>query len=234
MSVRARDLVRPVPRWECHVHTRYTDGEPTIEAAVAQAISRGLEQIIFTEHTEPWHAHHAGWFAEYLADIRESQRRHTGELAIIVGVEAPAIDFEGGLELTAEMAEQADFILGAAHRYPGLGDRRVADLPPGEAIALEFRTLMALAVNPRIDAIAHIGATCAKYCGPFPSELTREVIRTATAHGVPVEINPAYHQPLAEFLRICVDEDALITFGSNAHSLGQIGLACDAVEGLLP
>jgi len=227
--MRARDLSAAVPRWDCHVHTRYTDGVPDVEAAVCRAIACGLARVIFTEHSEPWQAKYAGWFPDYLRDIDDSRRRHAGEIEIIAGVEAPAVDFDGGLELTDEMARHADFVLGAAHRYPGMGDVKVSDLGAATAIDLEFRTLMALAVNPRVHAIAHLGATCAKYCGPFPADLARDVIRTATAHGVPIEINPEYHQPLAQFLRICIEENALVTLGSNAHTLEQIGTVHSAV-----
>jgi histidinol phosphatase-like PHP family hydrolase len=222
-----------VPRWDCHVHTHYTDGEPSVDAAVLRAIECGLERIIFTEHTEPWQARYAGWFADYLADIRTSQRKYSGQIEIVAGVEAPAIDFDGGLELTDEMVGNAEFILGAAHRYPGMGHVKTGDLGVTAAIDLEFRTLMALAVNPRIHAIAHLGGTCATYCGAFPADLTREVIRTATAHGVPVEINPQYHRPLETFLRLCLEEDAFVTFGSNAHTLDQIGSVHDAVGRIL-
>lgn len=147
-------------------------------------------------------------------------------------METPAVDFVGGLELTAEMEKNAEYILGAAHRYPGMGDIKMSDLDPATAIDLEFKTLMALAVNPRIDAIAHIGATCSKYCGAFPRDLTREVIRTATRHGISVEINPAYHEPLADFVRICIEEDALVTFGSNAHTPDQIGAVHEEIARL--
>ncbi len=102
--MRARALALGVPKWDCHVHTHYTDGTPGVEAAVARAIEIGLARIAFTEHTEPWQARADHWFPGYLEDIRASQRRHAGTIEVIAGLEAPATDFEGGLGITEDMA----------------------------------------------------------------------------------------------------------------------------------
>lgn len=231
-AIRARDLKTCIVKWDCHVHTHYTDGKPSVAEASVRAVELGLERIIFTEHTEPWQAKRADWFTQYLQDIALAQQQYASRLDIVAGLEAPATDFNGGLELSDEMTSQIDFLLGAAHRYPDLGARKVRELDLRTAIDMEFRTLMALAVDPRIDAIAHIGATCAKYCGPFPDELSREVIRTATANGISVEINPEYHD-VPRFLTMCIEEDAFVTLGSNAHTLDQIGTVHGAVAAAL-
>src|SRR5690606_20064108 len=136
-----------------------------------------LEAIAFTEHTEAWHHTNPEWFSEYTKEIKENREIFKDKIKAYIGIEAPAISFEGELEATKEMFDEAEFILGAAHRYPGIEGRKVSELENNEAIDLEFKTLMALANNPLIHSIAHIGGTCSKYCTPFPVQLMRDVIQ---------------------------------------------------------
>lgn len=222
----------PIPNWEYHIHTNYTDGQNGVMAMVEHAVSLGLKRLAFTEHTEPWQAKDPDWFRKYIDDIDNAQHHFEGKIELIKGLEAPAIDFEGGLELTDEMIEGVDYILGAAHRYPELGSRRVQDLPADEALELEFCTLQALIKSDLVDCIAHIGATCSKYCGPFPLDLTEEIVKSATEAGKAIEINHRYHYPLEDYLRICIKHDARIVPGTNAHRKENIGDVVTALQNI--
>ena len=232
-SVPAGDLLQRIPAWECHVHTRFSDGQAGVLECAARARDLGLTRIIFTEHTEPWKAKTPGWFTEYSAEVREAARLHASAMEVILGLEAPATDFSQGLELSAEMCTAADCILGTAHRYPGLNGRRVRDLSPTECIELEFETLKALAENPGIDAIAHLGGTCGSYCAPFPEDLALEVIRMAAHNGIAIELNSRYHQPISRMLDLCIQAGARVTIGSDAHSLDHIGTAFAGLQAAL-
>ena len=116
-----------------------------------------------------------------------------------IGIESSAVDFNGGIDATNEMLETAEFILGAAHRYPSLGNLKVQELKNNHAIDLEYKTLLGLITNQNIDGLAHIGATCTKYCTMFPLHLVREIIATASSQGIAIEINPIYNKPLISF-----------------------------------
>ena len=233
-SIPARDILNmaDIPRWEYHVHTHYTDGIHSVPQLVEHAISIGIERMVFTEHTEPWQAKDPGWFGKYLDDINKARDLHCDRIELFVGIEAPAIDFNGGLEATDEMMDKAEFILGAAHRYPELGSRRVRDLTPEEALEMELKTLHSLIESPYVDCIAHIGATCSKYCGPFPLDLTNEVVESAVRNGKSIEINHRYHTPLIDYLKVCMDHDARIVPGSNAHKMDNVGDVVSALERL--
>ena len=113
----------------------------------------------------------------------------------------PVLDFNGSIDATNEMLETAEFILGAAHRYPGLGNLKVQELKNNDAIELEYKTLIGLTMNQDIDGIAHVGATCTKYCTMFPLHLVREIIAIASSQGIAIEINPIYNKPLISFLK---------------------------------
>lgn len=213
-----------VPRYDSHIHTKYTDGKASVEQVFEKAFEFGLEAIAFTEHTESWHNSNSEWFSQYCNEIRKFREVFKNKIKAYIGIEAPAISFDGELEATKEMFDEAEFILGAAHRYPGIEGRKVSELDNNEAIDLEFRTLIGLATNPMINSIAHIGGTCSKYCTPFPPHLMREVIRQAVKNNIAIEINPVYHKPLKNFIELCAEENANITLGSNAHGFNDIGM----------
>lgn len=227
--LKADQLPGKLPAWEYHVHTCYTDGEMSVQEAVDGALAMGLTRLVFTEHTEPWRARSPDWFPRYVADIWKERERVGNQLEILIGLEVPATDFDCGLELTPEMDREVEYILGTAHRYPGI-QGRVRDLSHSQAIDLEFRTLVALVSNPNIDAVAHIGATCQLYCGPFPVDLEETIIRESVAHGVAIEINSKYHKPISSHLNLCRKYGAWVIPGSDAHSLGEIGQAVKLLE----
>ncbi|SDM89119.1 putative hydrolase [Daejeonella rubra] len=224
--ISAKELLenKVVPRCDFHIHTNYTDGKATVGQVFEKAIAFGLEAIAFTEHTEPWHNLNPEWFSEYCKEIRENREIYKDKIKAYIGIEAPAISFEGELGATKEMFDGAEFILGAAHRYPGIEGRKVSELKNNEAIDLEFKTLIGLATSPLINSIAHIGGTCSKYCTPFPTHLIREVVQLAVKNNVAIEVNPVYHMPLRNFIELCAEENANITLGSNAHGFNDIGL----------
>lgn len=222
-------LSEPIPKWDYHIHTNYTDGKNSVREMVETAIQKNITRLIFTEHTEPWQAKQKDWFKKYVDDIQKCREYFKSEIDILIGIEAPAIDFDGNLEVTRDMLEVVDFVLGAAHRYPGIGNRKVRDLDPEHALNLEYRTLLSLCKSKNVDAIAHIGATCMKYCGPFPLDLTRDVIKMATEYGKAIEINQAYHKPIDDYLNICIQENAQIIMGSNAHDKKSIGSVYEAI-----
>ena len=227
--LKANQLPDKLPAWEYHLHTHHTDGQMSVRAALDRALEIDLTRLVFTEHTEPWRAQSPNWFNKYTTEIQAERERVGDQLEILIGLEAPAIDFECGLELTDEMEQKAEFILGTAHRYPGI-EGRVRDLSHNQAMELEFRTLMALTRNPRVDAIAHIGATCQTYCGPFPMNCVETIIREAVAHDVAIELNSCYHKPMSSYLSLCQKHGAWIIPGSDAHSINEIGQAIKMLE----
>lgn len=223
--------VQAAPAWEYHVHSQFSDGSAPVAALIDQARTVGMTRLIFTEHTEPGLVDGTGWFSRYWREVTHLRLLEKSGMEILIGLEVPITDFRGGLVLDADMAEKAEFILGAVHAYPGHAFNS-ASLSAEQSIDLEFKGLMSLAENPRIDAIAHPGGVCHKYITPFPLSLFEEVVRKATRHGIAIELNPAYQEPLAPYLDICRRHDALISPGSNAHGPEEIGRAWKELCGL--
>jgi histidinol phosphatase-like PHP family hydrolase len=219
-----------IPAVDFHIHTRYADGKASVDDVARIAVEKNLEAIAFTEHTESWHhMDDADWFSKYVNDIALAREKYAN-LRIFCSVEAPVIDFEGNLFLEGVDVDVLDFVLGAAHRYPGTEGRKTGDLTPQEAIELEYKCIYSLITRSKADIIAHIGATCTKYVTPFPQDLIRELLKLAAKHDKIVEINPVYHQPLGPFLEMCIAENVRVIPGSNAHGFGDIGLVVEKLK----
>lgn len=217
-------LTGPLPAWEYHAHTRHSDGAATMREMVDAAIQQGIRRLIFTEHTEPDLVGDEGWFRRYADELHALRSEFAGVIELVLGVEAPALDFAGTLLLTEEMAREAEFILAAVHAYPGEG-WNLSHLTLERAVEIEYRTLRGLMENPRLDAIAHPGGVCNQYVGPFPMALFEEIAALAAVRNVAMELNPAYQKPMGPYLEACRRQGALISPGSNAHHPHQIGQA---------
>ena len=227
--IRAEELLHNPPLHEYHIHTSYTDGLSTVKEMVEESVKLGFKKIIFTEHTESWFAKKENWFSAYADEIVFFQNKFKDIIEIKIGIETPAIDFSGNIAISNEMNARCEYILGAAHRYPGLEGKRVQDMSGDEAIELEYRTLMGLASNRNIDALAHIGGTCLKYCSAFPKSMMIDIVKEATKNNIAIEINNEYHKPLQEIIDICIREKAWVVLGSNVHKLPQIGSVYRAI-----
>lgn len=227
----AQDSMELLPRWEYHLHSDFSDGASSVAEGIATARARGIERLIFTEHTEPELVHGPDWFARYADTVRSLRGAVAGDMEVILGLEVPLVDFAGTLLADERMLAEAEFILGAVHAYPGHG-WNLSGIDPALAIELEFQGLMTLAEHPLVDAIAHPGGVCEKYVTPFPLELFERVVVRAKAFGKAIELNPAYHEPMAPYLEICRRHAVLISPGSNAHHPEHIGLAWRVLRAL--
>lgn len=223
-----------LPNYECHVHTPFSKGNCSIETIIKKAVDNKVEKLVFTEHTEQWMMTEKGWYGEYWREVSRLKKQYEHKIEIYIGIEANIVGFSGELELTNEMFETAEFILGAAHRYPGLDGVRVRDLSPSAAVDLEFRALIGLAGNKNVDAIAHIGGTCEKYICDFPFEMTEEIIKRAADNDVAIEINAVYHKnKMADLIDSCKKFGALTTLGSNAYCASSISEAYNILKTFL-
>ncbi|MBF0131273.1 MAG: hypothetical protein HQL75_01640 [Magnetococcales bacterium] len=227
-------LTTTIPPMENHAHSTHSDGSGSLEQMVGTALRRGITQLIMTEHTEPSLTHGEGWFSAYMREgetIRETLQAHNLEL--IMGLEVPITDFSGGLLWDEAMKNNAEFVLGAVHAYPGHGwDMR--GITPDEAIHLEYRGLLALLDNPLVDAIAHPGGVCTRFVTPFPQELFEDVVQRAVTKEMAIELNPAYLSPMEPYIAMCQRHGVLISPGSNAHTPEEIGLAQRVLREAMP
>ena len=102
--------------------------------------------------------------------------------------------------------------------------REFSESDPSEAVELEFSLTWAVLANPQVDILGHMFGMCfRRFMVTPPDDKICALISRAAEFGVAVEINSHYHPNARKMIQWCRDFNALITFGSNAHTLESVG-----------
>ena len=210
---------------DLHVHTSRTDGENTTVEMVEAARRCGLSEIAVTDHVR----RSSDWFADHARDIRAQS---SADLAVAVGLETKILDADGTLDATPEMLAEADLVLGSVHRFPdGAGGLlEFATLSPQQIIETETSMALALVRSSAIDVLAHPGGMSQRWTGSFPESHYRVILEEAKRRAVAVELSSSYIADLRSFMELCREVDPLVSVGSDAHRVGDVGRCRDLVR----
>ena len=217
-----------IPPFDFHMHTKWTDGAQSAQEMHAQAIAQGLKYILFSEHARKTSG---SWFNEFAAEVRALPK---DQCLALVGVESKVDDFDGSIDINHEVLQTVDMIMASVHRFPGetgnvMGKGKVTG---EEAINIEYRLIMAVLENPDVDILGHpFGMSHRRFGVSVPDRLFKEVIAKAAKTGVAVEINSHYHTNPWELVDWCQEAGALISLGSNAHNVSEVGRIKRVLEG---
>ena len=235
-----------------HMHTRlcrHAVGDPVDLAA--QAFRVGLTEIGFSEHNpmprddwDDWHMLQADLdlYVENVQKAREAYPNLTIKLAL-------EMDYIPGQE---EWVRQLiarhpwDYLIGAVHYVSDSWDldnpKRISEWKnrdPFEVWSTYFQRLTMAAESGLFDIIAHADL-CKKFCF-YPKEdctpLFARFLDAARKAGVAMELNTAGLRkdckeiyPNPQIVRLAREADVPITFGSDAHAPGEVGMnLADAV-----
>jgi len=235
----------PLPA-DYHTHTplcRHAVGEPTELAAQAERL--GLTEIGFSDHSpmprddfDDWRMR-ASELDDYIAKVAQARREHPG-LSIKIGLE---VDFLPGYEgWIRELAGRHpwDYFIGSVHY---ISEEWAIDNPkqlpewklrdPFEVWTTYFQRLTAAAESGLFDIIGHADL-CKKFCF-YPeqdcSPLFERFLLAAKSHGAVIELNTAGLRkdcreiyPSPRILGMARKIGVPITFGSDAHAPGEVGL----------
>jgi histidinol-phosphatase (PHP family) len=229
-----------------HLHTplcRHATGEPTEYAA--HAVALGLTEIGFSDHSPMARDDFDNWrmldrqLDDYVARVQQARRAHPG-LIIRLGLE---VDFLPGHEdWIRRLAARHpwDYLIGSVHY---LAEDWAIDDPsqlskwkqhdPFEVWSLYFETLAQAAASRLFDIIGH--ADLPKKFGIRPLQdctpLYEAFIQTAQSAGVALELNTAGLRkecreiyPARSLLERAHLRQVPITFGSDAHAPGEVGM----------
>lgn len=218
---RARDIdfCKPPPV-DCHLHTNWTDGDAAVVDVYEASVRAGLEAVLFSEHSRK---SSVGWFADFAAEVRALP---SDPCLALVGTEIKVESWEGDVDTVDEIIACCDLVMVSVHRFIDKtgGTIEFQDVDPCDAVDIEFRLACAALKNPKVDILGHMfGMTYRRFHQSPPDELIKELIRIASDSGVAVEVNSRYHPNVMDMLRWCQESDADITFGSNAHTLSEVG-----------
>lgn len=217
------------PSWvnrDFHLHTRWTDGAPEIAEVLRRCQERGLAEIAFTEHVR----RDSSWFPRFADEVREAGSR--ASLRVFVGCEARIASLDGSLDLSDDVRRRCDLVLASVHRFPGPAD---APLPfsqvPAERFArLEQGLAMAFLRRGGADVLAHPGGMSLRHAGGFPDESLLELAEAAKAAGIAVELNASYTRELGGLVALLRRVDPLVSVGSDAHQLDELGACRDRLR----
>lgn len=222
---------------------RHATGEPTELAA--QAVRLGLTEIGFSEHNpmirddwDEWHMLQAD-LDTYVEKVQQARRDHP-QLTIKLAME---VDFIPGHEdWIKQLAARHpwDYFIGGVHYVSDSWD---VDSPqklsewkkrdPFEVWTVYFERLTMAAESGLFEIIAHADL-CKKFCF-YPKEdcthLFKKFLEAARRHGVAMELNTAGLRkdckeiyPHPRIVQMAHDLGVPITFASDAHAPGEVGM----------
>jgi histidinol phosphatase-like PHP family hydrolase len=209
-----------LPRVDSHLHTSWTDGKATVEAVYHAAIESGLDTILYSEHSRKTSI---DWFPSFAAEVRALP---SSPCAAYVGTEVKVESRQGEIDTVPAISDLCDFVMASVHRFIDVDGRTLqfSEVDPNEAVDLEFKLTWAVLANPQVDILGHMFGMCyRRFNVTPPDDKIIALISRAAEFGVAVEINSHYHANPRKMIQWCRHHHALITFGSNAHTLENVG-----------
>jgi histidinol-phosphatase (PHP family) len=229
-----------------HMHTplcRHAVGEPTDYAAQARQV--GLDEIGFSEHSpmicdayDDWHMN-LGDIDAYVERIERARAAHP-QLTIKLGLE---VDYLPGHEdwIRDVAARQPwDYLIGSVHYVSDSWDldnpKKLHEWRQRDAFevwSVYFERLTQAAASGLFDIIGHADLP-KKFCF-YPRQdctpLFERFLDTARRHDVAIEINTAGLRkdcremyPSRALLELAAARGVALTFGSDAHAPGEVGM----------
>jgi len=228
-----------------HMHTplcRHATGEPSEYAA--HALEVGLKEIGFSDHSPMRQDNFDDWrmrldqLDEYVEKVARARRDHP-TLVIKLALE---VDFLPGHEdWIRELASRHpwDYLIGSVHY---VSDSWAVDNPyklsewksrdPWEVWSIYFERLAMAAESGLFEIIGH--ADLPKKFGFYPKQdltpLFARFLESAKKAGVALELNTAGLRkdckeiyPSPRFVQMMFQMGIPITFGSDAHAVGEVG-----------
>ena len=242
----AIDSNPPMLPADYHMHTplcRHATGEPT--AYAAQAVALGLCEIGFSDHSPMARDDFDNWrmldrqLDVYVERVQQARRDHPG-LIIRLGLEVDYLPAQEDWIRSLTARHPWDYLIGSVHY---IAEDWAIDDPsqlskwrqhdPFEVWSLYFNTLAQAAATRLFDIIGH--ADLPKKFGIRPQQdctpLYDTFLQAAQSAGVAIELNTAGLRkecreiyPARPLLELALQHQVPITFGSDAHAPGEVGM----------
>ena len=216
----AADLVNFNQNWDLHAHTYFGDGRNSVNEMIISAESKRIKKFALTEHVR---GSSLSWWDDYVDQIKK--KRQQMQLQVLIGIEANAIGEAGNVDVPAPVWEDVEIALGSVHGYYVDETWEKIDavtLLREDAIKYELEKIIGLCSNRFINVIAHPFWLYSKIHGKVPSEILQEVFHEAKVTDTAVEISLYYLDNPRKTIELLLDENPMVSFGSNAHSIDEI------------
>lgn len=203
-------------RADLHMHTTWSDGKLSIREMAEQALARGRQYIVITDHSQS-SVVAGGLSIERLMQQQQAVREVDAEFAprglrVFRGTECD-IRADGALDYPDEVLAQLDFVVASLH---------VSLRQPREQITT--RVLNALR-NPHVDLIGHPRGQLINERDPADLDMDA-VFAAARQSGAALEINANPHRLdlEAQYARRAVELGIPLCIDSDAHSAEDMDL----------
>lgn len=229
-----------------HMHTplcQHAVGEPVEYAA--HAVKMGLTEIGMSDHSPMDRDDFDNWrmrldqLDEYVEKVQRARREFPG-LVIKLGLE---VDYLPGYEdWVRRLAARHpwDYFIGSVHYVSDTWDldnpQKLSEWKkrdPFEVWTTYFERLTMAAESQLFDTIGHADL-CKKFCfvpTQDCSHLYKRFLQAAAANDVAIEINTAGLRkdcreiyPSPQILQLACEYHVPLTFGSDAHAPGEVGM----------
>jgi len=209
-----------LPKIDCHLHTSWTDGVGSVLEVYGAAVESRLTTVLYSEHSRKTST---DWFSSFAAEVRALP---SSPCQAYLGTEVKVESRDGDIDTIPEISGLCDFVMASVHRFIAADGTTMqfAETDPAKAVDLEYALTWAVLPNPGVDILGHMFGMSYKRFGLVPpDEKIVELIARAAEFDVAVEINSHYHPNMLKMLQWCRKYNAKVTFGSNAHTLQDVG-----------
>ncbi|MBW8332512.1 MAG: histidinol-phosphatase HisJ family protein [Prolixibacteraceae bacterium] len=221
-----------------HMHSILSDGKDSYEEMVRVAISKGLDEIGFSDHVciKP-----VDWAISLIdipvmtEQIMDLKLKYKNQIKIRYGIEMDY--FPGSEKELKELIESLpiDYVIGSVHFIGDWNfdtDQSLYGKWPNDQVYGEyFELIQQAAMSGLFDIIGHLDLI--KKFRIYPesnqNKLFEDTIRTIKKHDLVVELNTggidrpcADYTPGPKLLEMCYRHNVPVTLSSDAHNAGQI------------
>ena len=225
---------------DLHNHTsRCNHATGTVDEYIQRAIEQRIWIYGFSDHApmdfDPKYRMSFEQMREYEESIRRAKEEYRGQIDIRLGYEVDWI--EGFVDERVVKAE-VDYLIGSVHFLQGWGFDNPEFIGKYEEVDIEeiwveyFAQIEAMAKSELFDIVGHVDLI--KVFKFMPDSDIREIANDAfnaiAVAGMSIELNSAGLRkpvkeiyPSLELLQLAYEKNIPITFGSDAHSVEQVG-----------
>ncbi len=236
-------------RVDIHNHTTLCNhAEGSVGEYIERAIELGIDLYGFSEHApmdfDPKYRLEFGQMQEYEAQILAAKAQYKDDIEIVLGYE---VDWLPGHMDERVLGADVDYLIGSVHFIDKwsfdnpefLGGWKERDVD--EVWQAYFEAVEAMALSGKFDIVGHLDLIKVfKYLPKGDIRLlARDALQAIKKSGMALEINAAgLRKPIGELypskmlLEEAYDMGIGITFGSDAHSVEQVGFAYEEAVSL--
>ncbi len=189
--------------YDLHVHSKYSDGNASIEEIARRAKRLGLKAVGIVDHS-----------IELPFGLTEAKAKRRQE-EIDDAMSTYGIKIYSGIECSIDAAGDIvlpdfdfDFIVASVHEYVD-----------GEEY---YRRVMNCLEKHEVNVVGHLFSPLFGFEMNI-MHLNEKLVEVVEEREVAVEINSSHRCPPDEFLALCRDRNLVYSIGSDAHVLPKVG-----------